>query len=145
MPGLGRSARGAVVALLLALPVSGCGTADGSDAAAAAEQYFAENNAAAKRGPAAQQRFFGATQHPDFTARVCELGGMTVELDPALTTLRPDPGFAPTGTRTPRGELWVVGVEVTTRRSGTIIGRQIGSVHLALLEGRTFGFAPCPR
>ncbi|GAA4621154.1 hypothetical protein [Saccharopolyspora hordei] len=110
---------------------------------ALAEQYFADNNAAARSGPEAQQEFFRRTQHPDFTDQACELGDTTVELDPAMSTLRPDPGFAPDGRR-PRGEVWVVGVEVTTRTAGTVTGHQIGSQHLVLLDGRIRAFAPCP-
>ncbi|MEV5542575.1 hypothetical protein AB0L13_37715 [Saccharopolyspora shandongensis] len=107
------------------------------------EQYFAENNAAAAEGPQAQQEFFRRTQHPDFQDQTCDLGTITVELDPALSTLRPDPGFAPDGAK-PRGEIWVVGVEVTTRSAGSTTGHQIGSQHLVLLDGRMHGFAPCP-
>ncbi|KAA5829149.1 hypothetical protein F1721_26130 [Saccharopolyspora hirsuta] len=108
-----------------------------------AQQYFAANNAAARSGPEAQQEFFRRTQHPDFTDRSCDLGGTTVELDPAMSTLRPDPGYAPDGLP-PRGEVWVVGVEVTTRTAGTVTGHQIGSQHLVVLDGRLHGFAPCP-
>ncbi|MER7082425.1 hypothetical protein SAMN02982929_05356 [Saccharopolyspora kobensis] len=107
------------------------------------ERYFAENNAAARSGPAAQQEFFRRTQHPDFTDLSCDLGDTAVELDPAMSTLRPDPGYAPDGVA-PRGEVWVVGVEVTTRTAGTVTGHQIGSQHLVVLDGRLRGFAPCP-
>lgn len=109
-----------------------------------AGQYFRDNNAAARRGPAAQEQFFRSTQHPDFRGQTCRLGDMTVDLDPALPTLRPDPGFAPSGAGPPRGSTWVVGVEVTTRRGGEVVGRQIGSLHLVVLDGRIYGFAPCP-
>ncbi|WP_243790313.1 hypothetical protein [Saccharopolyspora gloriosae] len=107
-------------------------------------EYFAVNNAAARQGPQAQQDFFGRTQHPDYTDLTCELDGITVELDPALSTLRPDPAYAPDSTGPPRGEVWAIGVEVTVRHEGTITGRQIGSQHLVLLDGRVHGFAPCP-
>ncbi|MDA3644934.1 hypothetical protein LZ318_03870 [Saccharopolyspora indica] len=107
------------------------------------ERYFAENNAAARSGPAAQQEFFRRTQHPDFTDLNCDLGDITVQLDAAMSTLRPDPGYAPDGLP-PRGEIWVVGVEVTTRTAGTVTGHQIGSQHLVVLDGRLRGFAPCP-
>ncbi|MDA3627882.1 hypothetical protein OU415_20785 [Saccharopolyspora sp. WRP15-2] len=108
-----------------------------------AEQYFADNNAAARSGPAAQQEFFRRTQHPDFTDQTCDLGDTTVQLDPAMSTLRPDPGYAPDGLA-PRGEIWVIGVEVTTRTAGTTTGHQIGSMHLVLLDGQLRAFAPCP-
>ncbi|MDI2031091.1 hypothetical protein QFW96_20840 [Saccharopolyspora sp. TS4A08] len=106
--------------------------------------YFADNNAAAAAGPAAQQEFFNRTQHPDFTANTCELGDLTVRLDPAWSTLRPDPGFTADGV-VPHGQIWVIGVEVTTRTGGSTTGHQIGSQHLVVLDGRTFGFAPCPQ
>jgi hypothetical protein len=107
-------------------------------------QYFEDNNAAARHGPGAQQDFFRRTQHPDFTDQTCELGEMTVDLQPALSTLRPDPGFSPDEAGPPRGEVWVIGVEVTTRRRDTVVGRQIGSLHVVLLNDRAYGFAPCP-
>lgn len=142
----GRLVRSSAAGILVALLAAGCWAAPSeSEQARSARKYFADNNTAARGGPHAQQEFFGTTQHPDFTAQVCELGELTVDLEPALTTLRPDPGFSPTGTSPPRGDLWVVGVEVTTRRSGTVIGRQIGSLHLAFLGDQVFGFAPCPR
>lgn len=142
---MGRRARCAAAGGLVAL-LAGCALAPGEpEHLRSAREYFAANNTAARQGSQAQQEFFDRTQHPDFTGHVCELADLTVELEPALTTLRPDPDFAPTGTSPPRGELWTVGVEVTTRRSGTVIGRQIGSLHLALLQGRVYGFAPCPR
>ncbi|TWF94818.1 hypothetical protein [Saccharopolyspora dendranthemae] len=127
--------------LIAALCVSGC---------TAAPQppdfrgYFADNNAAAAAGPQAQQEFFRRTQHPDFTDNTCELDDLTVRLDPAWSTLRPDPGFATDGV-VPRGEIWAIGVEVTTRANGSATGHQIGSQHLVVLDGRTFAFAPCPR
>ncbi|QIZ35036.1 hypothetical protein [Saccharopolyspora sp. ASAGF58] len=107
------------------------------------KQYFADNNTAAAQGPQAQQKFFRRTQHPDFLDENCELGETTVEIDPAMPTLRPDPEFAPEGIR-PRGEIWAIGVEVTTRTAGSVTGHQIGSLHLVLLDGRMHGFAPCP-
>lgn len=109
-----------------------------------ADRYFRDNNAAARQGPPAQEAFFRSTQHPDFRGQTCELGDMTVDLDPALPTLRPDPGFAPSEAGPPRGSTWVVGVEVTTRRGGEVVGQQIGSLHLVVLDGRMYGFAPCP-
>lgn len=109
-----------------------------------ADQYFRQNNSAARQGPAAQQDFFRATQHPDYAGQTCALGDMTVDLDPAMSTLHPDPGFSAGGSGPPRGSIWVVGVEVTTRRGDEVVGKQIGSQHLVLLEGRLYGFAPCP-
>lgn len=120
------------------------GPPEAPDQVRLADQYFRDGNAAARRGPSAQEDFFRATQHPDFADRTCVLGDMTVDLDPALSTLRPDPGFSPSGSGPPRGSTWVVGVEVTTRRGGEVVGKQIGSLHLVLLDGRVHGFAPCP-
>ncbi|MGP4016844.1 hypothetical protein [Saccharopolyspora sp. 5N708] len=134
-----------LIGLSAALLATGCAApATESEALRLSKQYFTDNNAAAAQNPQAQQAFFRRTQHPDFADRICDLGATTVELDPALSTLRPDPGFAPEGIR-PRGEIWVVGVEVTTRTAGSGTGHQIGSQHLVLLDGRMYGFAPCPR
>ncbi len=107
------------------------------------QRYFRANNAAAERGPAAQQEFLQRTQHPDFSGQVCELGGRTVSVDPALSTLRRDRTFAPGGV-VPRGRTWVVGVEVTVRRNRVVVATQIGSQHVTFLGGRVYGFAPCP-
>ncbi len=108
-----------------------------------ARRYFHDNNAAARRGPAAQQEFLRRAQHPDYSADVCDLGAMTVTLDPVLSTLRPDPTFSPGGI-TPRGEIWVVAVEVTVRRNGVVSAHQVGSQHLVHLSERVYGFTPCP-
>ncbi|RCW47026.1 hypothetical protein DFQ14_101370 [Halopolyspora algeriensis] len=110
---------------------------------ALARQYFRDNNAAARKGPRVQQEFLRRTQHPDFGGQTCELGATTVELDPAMSTLRPDPGFSLDGV-SPRGRSWVVAVEVTVRRHGVVIGNQIGSQHIVFLNRRAHGFAPCP-
>ncbi len=130
----------------MAALVAGCSqpAPDERDRIPQAHQYFADNNAASRQGPQAQQDFFDHTQHPDFTSQTCELGDMTVDLKPAWSTLRPDPGFAPDTTGPPRGSIWTIGVEVTSRRDQAIVGRQIGSLHLTFLDGRVYGFAPCP-
>ncbi|MFC7341503.1 hypothetical protein [Saccharopolyspora griseoalba] len=133
--------RPAALAVLLALPACSA-QPDDADARGAVQRYFAENNAAARAGPGAQQEFFARTQHPDYP-RDCELGDTTVRLDPAMSTLRPDPGWSPDGT-VPRGQIWAIGVEVTTRSGGSTTGHQIGSQHVVLLDGRTYAFAPCP-
>jgi hypothetical protein len=137
----GRFCRWAIV--LVALCVAGCSsTPTDSTPQQQVEKYFGDNNAAAERGPQAQREFLRQTQHPDFAGLSCDLGNTTVQLDPALSTLRRDPEFRASGTP-PRGETWAVAVEVTTRRDGSITGRQIGSQHLVLLDGRIYGFAPC--
>lgn len=105
--------------------------------------YFAANNAAARHGPDAQRAFLRRTQHPDFRENTCSLAGRTVTIDPAPRTLRRDPGFTVHSLR-PSGRVWVIAVEVTVRRSGEIVGRQIGSKHLVSLDGSIYGFAPCP-
>jgi hypothetical protein len=132
------------LAVLIAI-TTGCSVAaDPPEQVLLAQRYFDENNAAARRGPQAQQDFFTRTQHPDFAERTCELGDMTVQLDPALSTLHPDREFSPEGTGPPRGDVWVVAAEVTTRRHDVVVGRQIGSLHLVVLDGQVHGFAPCP-
>ncbi|ASU80432.1 hypothetical protein CDG81_21590 [Actinopolyspora erythraea] len=106
--------------------------------------YFRTNNAAARLGPEEQRVFLHRTQHPDYRSPSCSLGGMTVTAEPAPATLRPDGEFTVAGSR-PRGSVWVIGVEVTVRRDGAIVGRQLGSQHLVRLGGQWYGFAPCPR
>lgn len=126
--------------LLLGLAATGCAPS-GADPV---RQYFSDYNTAARQGPAAQRDFLARTQHPDFTDQTCDLGDTTVELDPAMSTLRPDPAFSPDGAGPPRGEVWIIGVEVVLRRDGTVTGRQVGSQHVVVLDGRVHGFAPCP-
>jgi hypothetical protein len=131
------------VALAGLLALSACSAQpDESGAREAVQRYFTENNAAAKQGPRAQREFLARTQHPDYPAD-CELGDTTVRLDPAMSTLRADPGWSPDGT-VPRGEIWAIGVEVTTRSGGSTTGHQVGSQHVVLLDGKTYAFAPCP-
>lgn len=141
----GRTSRcsAALIPLFAALLIGGCsGAPSDSDAREAAVRYFAENAAAARGGPQQQAQFFTDTQHPDFADRVCDLGTTTVEFEPAMSTLRPDPEYT-TGGQVPRGSIWVVAVEVTTREHGRITGHQIGSQHLVLLDDEVRGFAPC--
>jgi hypothetical protein len=140
-----RSATSVLCGLFLIVLPTGCSAVPDEPAQwRLSRQYFRDNNAAAALGPQAQQNFFQRTQHPDFADRTCDLAGSTVDLDPAFSTLRPDPGFSPGGALPPRGDVWVIGVEVTTRRDGGVSGRQIGSQHLVFLDGRAYGFAPCP-
>ena len=109
--------------------------------------YFARSNAAARAGSAEQQRFFAATQHPDYRApeQLCRLDGLTVLLDPTLSTVRPAPGWRPGNTgKPPRGSVLVVAVRLTVQQDHTVLGEQVASVHVVLLEGRVYGFAPCP-
>ncbi len=106
--------------------------------------YFERSNAAAQKGPAAQRQFLEQTQHPDVDQR-CDLGGLTVLLDPSLSTLRSDDGWRPATADQPlRGRVYVIAVTVTVQRDATTVGVQIGSMHLVVLDGVVYGFAPCP-
>jgi hypothetical protein len=106
--------------------------------------YFERSNAAARKGPAAQRQFLEQTQHPDVDQR-CDLGGLTILLDPSLSTLRSDDGWRPATTdQPPRGRVYVIAVTVTVQRDATTVGVQIGSMHLVVLDGAVYGFAPCP-
>ncbi len=142
--------RGLLVVLLLAVLV-GCTRAGADPPAGAAvsdrqlvAEYFAAANAAAGEGPAAQQRFFDATQHPDFRGARCPLDEATVVSEPTMSTLRPDPDWRPAGaTAPPRGTVHVIAVTATVRRDGVELGTQIGSQHVVVLGGRGYGFAPC--
>ncbi|MPZ66273.1 MAG: hypothetical protein GEU83_12415 [Pseudonocardiaceae bacterium] len=141
---------GVPVILLLAVLV-GCTRAGPDPPAGAAvgdrqlvAEYFAAANTAAQQGAAAQQRFLDATQHPDFRGARCPLDGATVVSEPAMSTLRPDPGWLPAGAAAPpRGIVHIVAVTATVRRDGVELGTQIGSRHVVVLDGRGYGFAPC--
>src|SRR5215216_5316418 len=78
--------------------------------------YFERSNAAAHEGADAQRRFLDSTQHPD-VERGCDLGELTLLLEPSLSTLRPDGGWRPeTTSRSPRGRMYVVAVTATVLR-----------------------------
>ena len=150
MPGARRAA--ALLVILLAL--TGCGrTVTGSPSAlpvvdedqSLVAEYFERNNAAADEGSAAQRSFLSDTQHPDFSDDQCNLGDLTLMISPALTTLRPDVGWRPLNSdEAPRGRVYVVAVTVTVQRGTAPVGTQIGSVHVVVLDGSAYGFAPCP-
>ena len=117
--------------------------------------YFDAVNAAADQGSAAQERFFAGTQHPDFRDLQCSLQGLTVTADPAYTTLHTDPDWQPPlADGAPRGTVYVVAATVTVQRrtvrpstgqgSTEVLGSQIGSLHVVVLGGAAYGFAPCP-
>jgi hypothetical protein len=109
------------------------------------ERYFAALDAAADRGADVEQDLLRRTQDPDFTDRLCGLAGMTVTFQPAMSSLRPDPAWTPAGAGThPRGLVLRVAVTVTVRRGQGEVGQQIGLVHVVLLDGAAYGFAPCP-
>ena len=106
--------------------------------------YFERGNAAAGEGSDAQQRFFASTQHPDFGSASCDLNGLTLTFDPTLSTLRRDNRWAPQGGKPPRGRVYVVAVTFTVQQQSTVLGTQIGLVHLVVLDNAIYGFAPCP-
>lgn len=149
---LGRPAPALLAALLVA-PLGSCtttiagspsaGTGGGGDRQLVAG-YFAELNKAAEAGPSTQRDFLRRTQHPDYTDELCDLGDLTLEIEPALSTLRADPRWAPESGQPPRGEIYVVAVSIRIRQDGTLLGQQIGSQRVVLLGGEAYGFAPCP-
>lgn len=107
--------------------------------------YFDAVNAAADQGSAAQERLFEGTQHPDFRDLRCPLQGLTVTADPAFSTLHTDPEWLPPlADDRPRGTVYVVAATVTVQRSTEVLGTQIGSLHVVVLDGRAYGFSPCP-
>jgi hypothetical protein len=107
--------------------------------------YFDAINAAAAQGSAAQEQLFAHTQHPDFRDLRCSLQGLTVTTDPAYSTLHADPDWRPPQTgRPPRGTVYVVAVTVTVQRSTAVLASQVGSLHVVVLDGTAYGFAPCP-
>jgi hypothetical protein len=139
------------------LLVAGCSSAIAGEPVAAAspsqdrqlvEDYFAELNAAAAEGPSTQREFLQRSQHPDFTDELCDLGNLTLSIDPAMSTLRVDPDWVPPGggrnATHPRGLVYVLGVSVSIRQDGALLGEQIGSQRVVILDGKAYGFAPCP-
>jgi hypothetical protein len=142
---------------LAGLLVAGCSSVIAGEPAAAAsptqdrrlvESYFTDLNAAAADGPATQRDFLRRSQHPDYANELCDLGDLTLNVDPAMSTLRVDPDWVPpgadeNGTR-PRGLVYVLGVSVSIRQDGALLGEQIGSQRVVVLDGKAYGFAPCP-
>jgi hypothetical protein len=109
------------------------------------EAYYTELNAAADEGTASQGRFLNLTQHPDYRDRLCELGGLTLHVRPAMSTFRADPEWVPPeDSRHPRGAVYVLGVSISIRQEGALLGEQIGSQRVVVLDGRAYGFSPCP-
>ncbi len=65
-----------------------------------------------------------------------------------MSTLRVDPDWVPPGAGKrashPRGAVYVLGVSVSIREGGALLGQQIGSQRVVILDGKAYGFAPCP-
>lgn len=140
--------------LLLVAALAGCGQlVTGSPTAVSISgedrslitDYFERNNTAANEGASAQREFLTKTQHPDFDDDACNLGDLTLSIAPSLSTLRPDAGWQPLNSdKTPRGRVYIVAVTVTVQRGTAPVATQIGSIHVVVLDGEAYGFAPCP-
>lgn len=154
MSAVGGFSRAATAALVtVAAAASGCttvaqGTPTGDGVASEQRmlirEYYDAGNAAAEEGSDAQDQFLDETQHPDYADERCPLEGLTLLVDPALTTLRPDPDWEPTaGEDPPRGTIYVVAVSLTVEQEGVELGNQVGSQHVVILDGTAYGFAPC--
>ncbi|MGH3862442.1 hypothetical protein [Actinokineospora sp.] len=143
--------------LLVTATASGCSTTvagralhEGGESAPELErelvgQYFTDFNDAADEGPQTQRDFLRRTQHPDFSDRTCDLGDLVLTVEPALSTLRADRKWKPEDAKkSPRGSVYVVGVSVRIRRDNATLAEQIGSQRVVVLDGRAYGFAPCP-
>lgn len=140
--------------VLVALTAAGCTTiVSGSPVSAGSPDkdrklvtdYFSELNTAGNNGPTTQRDFLRRTQHPDFTDRRCDLGELTLKIEPALSTLRLDSKWMPEDAKKrPRGLVYVLGVSVSIRREGALLAEQIGSQRVVVLADKAYGFAPCP-
>jgi hypothetical protein len=111
------------------------------------ERYFADLNASGDEGTATQRDFLRRTQHPDYTDRLCDLGNLVLHIEPAMSTFRGDPDWVPPDSRKsepPRGSIYVLGVSISIRQDGSSLGEQIGSQRVVVLDGKTYGFSPCP-
>lgn len=106
------------------------------------QDYYDDLNAAAEEGT--QDDFLRHTQHPDYLDRLCDLSGLTLHVLPAMTTLRADPKWVPPEeSERPRGSVYVLGVSISVRDQDTLLGEQIGSQRVVILDGRAYGFSPC--
>ncbi|MPZ80540.1 MAG: hypothetical protein GEV28_09145 [Actinophytocola sp.] len=154
-----RRTRWPLAVAALGLLLAGCSTqVDGRPVPAGAtssdgdrglvEAYYTELNESGDEGTDTQREFLRRTQHPDYTDRLCDLGGLTLHVEPAMSTFRPDPEWVPPdapGSERPRGTVYVLGVSVSIRQQGALLGEQIGSQRVVVLDGAAYGFAPCPR
>jgi hypothetical protein len=141
-------------AVIIVLTITGCTTTVGGTAVPAQSSdenrelvtaYFSELNDAGEDGPSTQRDFLRRTQHPDFTDRLCDLGELTLKIVPAMSTLRVDSNWVPEDAdEHPRGVVYVLGVSVSIRREGALLAEQIGSQRVVVLDGRAYGFTPCP-
>ncbi|CCH35401.1 putative secreted protein [Saccharothrix espanaensis DSM 44229] len=142
-----------VTAVLCVLALAGCGSRVTGTAKALqitdvehtlVTSYFTALNEAGTQGVTQQRELLADTQHPDFREGDCELPDGTIRVQPTMSTLRLDPDWTPPGQdEHPRGVVVVVAVTLTVVQDGIEIGSQIGSQHLVLLNGKTYGFAPC--
>lgn len=145
-----RVAVGVVVGVLVAgctTTVAGSPSVGGAGASdrALVEAYYADLNAAAEEGSGAQRDFLAETQHPDYSDELCDLGDLTLRIEPAMTTFRPDADWAPDPRDDPpEGKIYVLGVSITIRQQGATLAEQIGSQRVVVLDGAAYGFAPCP-
>ncbi|MEV6240097.1 hypothetical protein [Lentzea sp. NPDC051838] len=106
--------------------------------------YYERLNKAGDESPSQQQKLLKDTQHPDFRQKTCDLRGATIKVEPTWSTLRTDADWAPPGEKAhPRGDVYVVAVTVTLRQDDAVVGSQIGSLHVVLLDDEVYGFAPC--
>ena len=107
-------------------------------------EYYERLNKAGDEGASQQQKLLKDTQHPDFRQKSCDMRGATIKVEPTWSTLRMDADWAPPGEKAhPRGHVYIVAVTVTLRQETAVIGSQIGSLHVVLLDDQVYGFAPC--
>ncbi|HEX7306172.1 hypothetical protein [Lentzea sp.] len=108
------------------------------------KEFYERLNKAGDQGVSQQSKLLKDTQHPDFRQKTCDLRGATIKVEPTWSTLRTDADWTPPGDKThPRGDVYVVAVTITLRQEGAVVGNQIGSVHVVLLDDEVYGFAPC--
>ncbi len=111
------------------------------------EKYFTDLNASGDESTSSQRDFLRRTQHPDYTDRLCDLGDLVLRIEPAMSTFRTDPEWVPPESRSdepPRGSIYVLGVSVSVRQQDALLGEQIGSQRVVVLDGKAYGFSPCP-
>jgi hypothetical protein len=136
-----------------ALLLSGCGTKVAGTARplqitdverGQVSGYFTGLNEAGAKGNSEQRKLLQETQHPDFRKKACDLRTGTLRMEPAMSTLRMDANWAPPGEKAhPRGVVYVVAATVTLFEDGAEVGVTIGSLHVVVIDGKPYGFAPC--
>ncbi len=151
-------ARTAILVLLGALALSGCGSSVAGNAVVdpvsdadrtLVDAYVAASNRAGDAGPEEQLRFLRANQEPGVPPppdRCFE--AITVRTRVVERTLRPaTPDWRPStaaATRPrPQGAVYVVAASASVMAGGVLVREDVESDFLVIRDGRVYGYAMC--